>query len=388
MLDKWQTFSQQVQDIMIRELPEKNVEHPALGLSLHKPNGDVAHLQLMPFQSKLYAADAKPYFDSVKSISELLAAYRSARATLPFEESLFAPQHLSAHAVNYVDAIMNQAAAKVGDSAAQLIGQWVAHLDIYTAVKAVESLLNSRADRALLHIAAQHHWQVHFDHLAIRCGSQAQKSAETVAAMLRQQHGYHAPQIESEAYYVFDDGWNAYPLYKMLENGQVLRLFIDQSDANTPTQIIQHWNYIYGFTAHHLGLRVTKLVNGARVAVTLKELIPLFNQHGVDVLTPTGLYTYGLLEQVFCKPEQETQLPDELLQRVEKHSPDLKQIVKNAKLLEVVSRRELPEASKPDYFALYGLRYDSANPLHSAVVYQYFLPAQAAHVIRTSVQTA
>ena len=160
--------------------------------------------------------------------------------------------------------------------------------------------------------------------------------------MLRQHHGYHAPDIESEAYYVFADGWNAYPLYKILDNGQVLRLFIDQSDADAPAQIIRHWNYIYGFTAHHLGLRATALRNGERVAVSLTEIIPAMQQHGVDVLTPTGLYTHGLLEQVFCKPEQAGDLPADLLQGVQAVDEALVKVVKNAKLLEIVSRRELP----------------------------------------------
>jgi len=386
MLDKWQTFSQQVQQAMVAELPQ--ADHPALGLSLQKPNGEVAQLQLMPFKSKVYAASAKPYFENVNSIDALIKSYHAARGSLPFEEALFSPQHLSQHASQYIAHLLDVAAEKHGDQAATILAQWVSQLDIYTAVKAVESLLNSRADMALLYIASERNWQVHFDHLAIRCGSQAQKAAETVAAMLCQHHGYHAPQIESEAYYVFADGWNAYPLYKMLDNGQVLRLFIDQSDAQSAAQIIQHWNYIYGFTAHHLGLRVTKLENGRRVAIALNEIIPLIQQRGVDVLTPTGLYTHGLLEQVFTKPEQETQLPETLLQAVEKVNPELKQIVKNAKLLEIVSRRELPETLKAAFFDLYGLQYHPENPLHSAVVYQYFLPAQAAHVIRTSVQTA
>jgi len=387
MLDKWQTFSQQVQRALIHELTDLDVDHPANGLSLPKPNGEVAQLQLMPFQSKVYAADAKPYFESVNTLSELIAAYQEARAAMPFEESLFSSQHLSAHAKHYVERLLMLAESRHSDRSARLLAQWVAQLDVYTAVKAVESLLNSHADMVLLHVASEQQWQVHFDHLAIRCGNQGQQAAEKVAALLCQQHGYHAPQIESEAYYVFADGWNAYPLYKMLENGQVLRLFIDQSDANAPAQIIQHWNYIYGFTAHHLGLRVSKRVDGQRLAVSLDEIIPLVKQKAVEVLTPTGMYTHGLLEQVFCKPEHENELPTELLEAVAKVSPNLKHVVKNAKLLEIVSRRELPESLKADFFALYDLRYNADNPLHSAPVYQYFLPAQAAHVIRTSVQT-
>jgi len=34
------------------------------------------------------------------------------------------------------------------------------------------------------------------------------------------------------------------------------------------------------------------------------------------------------------------------------------------------------------------LKYDDNNPHHSAPLYQYFLPVQAAHVIKTSQQVA
>ena len=62
--------------------------------------------------------------------------------------------------------------------------------------------------------------------------------------------------------------------------------------------------------------------------------------------------------------------------------------LRNGKLLEVVSRKEMQPALAYRYFRLCGLRYDGADPLHSVPVYAYFLPAQAAHVIRTSVQVA
>ena len=61
-------------------------------------------------------------------------------------------------------------------------------------------------------------------------------------------------------------------------------------------------------------------------------------------------------------------------------------MVQNAKLLELVSRAEVSAPLAEHYFKLYGLRYDAGNPLHSVPAYQYFLPAQAAHVINTSVQ--
>jgi hypothetical protein len=55
--------------------------------------------------------------------------------------------------------------------------------------------------------------------------------------------------------------------------------------------------------------------------------------------------------------------------------------------LEIVSRKEMPAAMAKVFFALYGLQFDINNHLHSAPIYQYFLPAQAAHVIKTSTQT-
>ena len=66
---------------------------------------------------------------------------------------------------------------------------------------------------------------------------------------------------------------------------------------------------------------------------------------------------------------------------------ELATAIENGKLLELLSRREVSSALAAQYYALYGLRYDRNNPLHSVPAYQYFLPAQAAHVIRTSVQT-
>jgi hypothetical protein len=267
-----------------------------------------------------------------------------------------------------------------------MVGKWLAGLDVYTAVKSVESLLNSRADVALLEVAQQCNWNVHFDHLAIRCGSKASGDAERVVDMLKEHHGYVSTHFPEEAFYQFPDGWNAYPLYKVLENGQVLRVFVDQSDADNKTQIIQHWNHVYGYTAHHLAMRATLVEGGQRRAVSLQEVMDALGKRGIGIMTPTGEYTSGLLLQVFTKPEKNTAIPPALKQSVAQHSADLAVMIENGKLLELVSRREMSTNNARKLFALYGLKYDVNNPLHSAPLYQYFLPAQAAHVIRTSVQ--
>ena len=252
----------------------------------------------------------------------------------------------------------------------------------------MESLLNSKADIALLELASTQRWTIHFDHLAIRCGHAGRRDAEHVVELLRTEHEYAPTQVAGEDYYQFSDGWNAYPLYKILDNGQVLRLFIDQSDAQHTTQIIRHWNRVYGYTAHHMGLRATLTQNGVRRAVTLSELTAALAQQNIAALTPTGDYTEGLLLQVFTKPERNADIPTDLKDALRALDPELERAVQNAKLLELVSRDEVSPALAQRYFALYGLQYDATNPLHSVPAYQYFLPAQAAHVINTSVQTS
>ncbi|MEN8259961.1 MAG: hypothetical protein ABFS02_05135 [Pseudomonadota bacterium] len=194
--------------------------------------------------------------------------------------------------------------------------------------------------------------------------------------------------MPGEDFYQFDDGWNAYVLYKMLENGQTLRLFIDQSDPDNKTQIIQHWNNVYGYTAHHLGIRATHQINGGRAAVPLDTLVRALADQGVTAMTPTGEYTGGLLLQVFTRPERNRDIPDHILAKLRSCGTDLEATIENGKLLELLSRRELSDDLKDRFFELYGLTYEADNPHHSAPVYTYFLPAQAAHVIRTSIEVA
>ena len=98
------------------------------------------------------------------------------------------------------------------------------------------------------------------------------------------------------------------------------------------------------------------------------------------------MYTLGMLQQVFTNPEKNRQIPHELKTEIAAFGEDLPETIENAKLLEIVSRKEMPLDLAIEFFTLYGLKFDVNNPLHSAPVYQYFLPAQAAHVIKTSTQ--
>ncbi len=362
-------------------------QHPQRVL-IKKTADEFASFDFTPVVMQPEAVSARRFFSGVDSITDLLHAYREARDSAVFEQDLDAAmERVHPYASYFLDHLFTTATQHYSDQDARLIADWVAELDCYVAVKAVESLFNSKADLKLLSIAGAHHWQVHFDHLAIRCGTQKHQDAERVVDMLIHEHQYTVPQLADEACYRFSDGWNAYVLFKILQNGQVLRLFIDQSDADDDRQIIQHWNRVYGYTAHHLAIRATTLIDGTRTAVPLTQVIDRLAETGVESLAPTGLYTCGLLEQVFTRPEQNTGIPVELKKEIAACNPALNKVIENGKLLEIVSRTEIDETLKPAWFGLYGLDYDAQNPLHSAPLYPYFLPAQAAHVIHTSVQT-
>ena len=356
-------------------------------LHVQGKQSQVFSLDMTPFSACPAEVTALPYFDGVGSVSELLSAYQRAKHSLPFEADLpKATANLSDYADKFMDTMLARASATLTDQQAKLIAGWVKHLDIYCAVKAAESFFYSHADLKLLEIAPVYGWDVVFDHMAIRCGSQKNKDAERVSELLKEQHGYVSTQFSKEAYYQFSDGWNAYPVYKILNNGQVLRIFVDQSDANAPAQIIQHWNRVYGYTAHHLGIRATMLKNGRREAVPLDNVMRALEKEGIKILTPTGHYTQGLLLQVFTQPEKNFDIPKQLKEEITAQGSQLEKTIENAKLLELVSRRELNPEKAREYYELYGLKYDVKNPHHSAPVYQYFLPAQAAHVIKTSQQ--
>ncbi len=353
------------------------------------PGGSSANMDLTPFAINVRQADAKLFFDRVKNTEQLLKAYTLARQARIFEEDLpYAYDFVSDYAGEFLADIFRQAKSSIADEDAIRIARLVSNLDIYTAVKAVESLFNSKADLVLLKIAENEGWTLNFDHLAIRCGCSERGDAERVVNNLHTHHGYDFCQLDRENYFQFDDGWDAYVMYKILENGQQLRLFIDQSSDANSNQIIQHWNYVYGYTAHHLALRATRLVNAERHEVPLSELISVIEKNGISVLKATGQYTSGLLEQVFTRPELNKGIPGVVRQHLGHFDDSLQTAIENGKLLELVSRREMPTALKPDYFALYGIEYDQNNPLHTAPVYPYFLPVQAAHVIQTSVEVA
>lgn len=358
-------------------------------LAARKQNGELVTLDLTPFAATPQPVDAAPFFERVKTIGELIVAYRHARNALRFEDDLpDARRYVHGYAYEFLAGLLNHAENTYSDAQAKRVAAWVKNLDIYVAVKAVESLLNSKADLALLELAEINNWTVHFDHLAVRCGHAGRGDAERVAQLLRAEHGYVATHVTGEDFYQFTDGWNAYPLYKILSNGQVLRLFIDQSDADFPTQIIQHWNRVYGYTAHHMGLRATTGLGAARRAVTLEEMSNALARANIASLTPTGDYTQGLLLQVFTKPERNARVPDDIKAELRAIQKGLEITVENAKLLELVSRQEVPAELARQYYALYGLNYAPDDPIHSVPAYQYFLPAQAAHVIKTSIESS
>lgn len=353
-------------------------------LQASRSKEEMATLDLTPFIATASDVSAHKFFSKVADATSFIAAYHAARSSTVFEADLPSISNkVSPFAQQFLDNILADVKLLTTQQIL-IISSWVKNLDVYCAVKAVESLLNSKADMALLEIAHQYGWSVHFDHLAIRCGSKTNRDAEQVAELLINEHGYVASQVKEEAYYQFPDGWNAYPVYKILCNGQVLRLFIDQSDDGHPTQIIQHWNKVYGFTAHHLAMRATMLRDNLRIAVPLNDIMQALQKHGINIMTPTGQYTSGLLLQVFTSPERNTEVPQAIKEELAQCGKNLETIIENGKLLELVSRKEVNLVFAERLFALYGLKFDPLNPLHSAPIYQYFLPAQAQHVIKSS----
>ena len=382
-------------DLLAKQLAEylKSTENLSLvenreqKIQITKPNNDIAVLDLTPFAAQAMEPDAGIYFTAVNNVVELEQAYNETIKHHTFETQLpDAMREVSDYAQRFITELFVNARQSINDTQAQCIAGFVKHLDAYAAVKCVESLLYSKADLKLLEIATEQGWHVHFDHMAIRCGTQTRSDAERVAQLLTTEHGYVASQVAGEDFYQFPDGWNAYPLYKILSNGYMLRLFIDQSDGSNHKQIIQHWNRVYGYTAHHLGISAISEIDGEKRSIPLSEIIEALASHGVQAMEPTGMYTRGLLQQVFTKPEKNRGIPQELKTQIAKVDEGLAATIENAKLLEIVSRKEMPTAMAKDLFALYGLQFEADNPLHSAPIYQYFLPAQAAHVIKTSTQ--
>lgn len=359
-----------------------HADNPTALLSLREDKHPI-QLDLTPVAAQSQTADAASFFSNIATMDDLLQAYRAAKATCTPEPDA----QVHPYAARYLEERLQSARHSYCDADAVRIAQWVNVLDHYAAVKSVESLLDCHSNLALFELAEQKGWQVRFDHLAIRCGSAQHQHAETMIESLQDHHGYVAPQIASQQYYLFDDGWNAYLLYKMLDNGQVIRLFIDQSNADAPLQIIQHWNRSYGFNPHHLALRVTRSVDDQCQAVPLMEVIEALTAVNVPALTPTGFYTHGLLEQVFLKPHRNTTIPKTLKTELGNIDASLTRTIENGKLIELVSRRELPTPLAEQLFSLYSIKSSAENMPLSAPIYPYFLPAQAAHVILTSVET-
>ncbi len=359
---------------------------------IKKSDAEIATLEMTPIMASPSDDSVDNLFESVETIDQIIEVYRHLRSEYVFEENIpKAMEHIHPYANYFIDRIFSLAKSNLTNEEARLIVNWVKNLDAYTCVKAIESLFYSKADLRLLAIAKQMQWQIHFDHLAIRCGNQSNRDAERIVEFLKSEHGYIAPQTLDQDYYEFSDGWNAYVLFKILTNGQCLLLFVDQSDERNPQQVIQHWNRVYGYTPHHLAIRLTKMIkeqpSEPRSAIPLSTLGSAIENEKIEVLQATGLYTKQMLEQVFTRPEQNKEIPADLVKEISDHAAPLAKIMENGKLLEIVSRKELPEQFKKHWFSLYGLEYESDNPLHSAPIYSYFLPAQAAHVIRTSIQT-
>jgi len=357
-------------------------------LLAERPDGGRVAMNLQPPDLRPQPVSAANCFRGVEGVKGLLDAYRLALTIAPplERDDREAMGRVDRYAERLRERILERAERELDDREARRIARWLGRLDLYVAIKACESLLNSRDDRALLGIAARRGWTLHLDHLAIRCGSEERGDARRVTRLLCAHHGYQSPQVESERVYRFDDGWDACALYKLLDNGQLIRLFIDESSSGWPSQIIQHWNRVYGYSAHHLALRATRDGAGVPQAVALQELIAALTRAGVATLTPTGGYTSGLLEQCFTRPAPTPRLPPHLVAEFEGLDPQLAGQVSNGKLIELVARREMPPGLAAELYHHYGLRYDPADPHHSAPAYAYFLPAQAAHVIRTSIE--
>jgi len=354
-----------------------------------RPDALTVSMDLTPVKLLPKPVTAQQYFGQVDGTADLLNAYTQASNALPLEwDDQEAMQPVDSFAMEFRNRLLLHAETELQNAEARDIAKWLSKVDIYAAVKAFEALINNPNDRALLLVAQKHDWTVHLDHLAIRCGSEEQDAAKRIVKMLVEHHGYTPAQVATEACYRFYDGWDAYPLYKLLDNGRIIRLFVDESSRQNPVQIIQHWNRVYGFTAHHLAMRAFKTEDNGKQAVPLSKVMEALNRDGVETMTPTGSYTSGLLEQVFTKPTHTPDVPALIRSELANISPELPHQVENGKLIELVSRREIPPARAEEMFDLYELSYQSDNPDHSATTYQYFLPAQAAHVIQTSVQTA
>jgi len=219
-------------------------------LLLPVQSGGTIRLDLTPPRLHVHGGDASRYLDGVACIDDLIDAYRRIRRDYIFEDSNGIGD-ASAYAERFLENLLERATWTFTGDDARRIAAWTARLDPYCAAKSIESLLNRAADRALLGIAELRGWTVHFDHLAIRCGGAEKGHAQAVVRMLTTHHCYEEAGVTGEDHFRFPESWSEMPVYKLLENGTLLRLFPDQSDTGHARQIIRHWNRVYGFTAQH-----------------------------------------------------------------------------------------------------------------------------------------
>jgi len=333
-----------------------------------------ASYDLTPIDLPMEVADARTHFQQITSLEDLISEYWAVRQNNSFEHDIpAAMDNIHPWADEFLETLMVSASNRFSDEDACLIAQFVSTLDIYAAVKTIESLLNDPQDMLLLQIAKEENWQVHLDHITIRCGNQQYEDAERIFNFLMKHHHYYPPQHIEEAYLVSDNGWNAYPLYKIMENGQFIRIFIDQADSEHQQQAIQHWNHAYGYTAHHIGLRLTTQSENGRKSLTLPEILNQLQKY--KITTSDSLLTHpNLMQQALIRPHKNNQLPKDILQGAARINTDLPSILEQGKFIALVSRIELPDTLKEKWFKLYQIGYDFTNPLHSAPAFNLFSP--------------
>ena len=148
---EFEQFSRNVAKELIVNEKFTTISDQPDALQIQKDDQEVANIDLTPFIAKPQPATASKYFASVESVSHLLSAYEAAKSDYEFENDLDdASAHVSVYAGEFLQSIFHRAKQVITDQQASLIGSWLTNLDVYTAVKSVESLLNSKADIALL----------------------------------------------------------------------------------------------------------------------------------------------------------------------------------------------------------------------------------------------
>jgi len=379
----------EIVDWLLSQHPDftRDTSNPArLNVPLQLPDTQQtsASYNLTPVDVPMEVADASS-FQQVKTIDELISQYWSVRNDNPFEHDIpGAMDNIHPWADEFLEQLMANAASQFDDQDAQLIAQLASTLDIYTAIKTIESLLNDPQDITLLKLAKQNNWQAHLDHIVIRCGNQKHEDGERLFNFLMKYHHYYPPQHIEDAYLLSNQGWNAYPLYKVMVNGQMIRIFIDQSDSEHKQHAIQHWNHSYGYTPHHIGLRFTTKKSNSRIAVPLPAIINELQKQSILVFNPAKLTTTDLLQNVLIKPHKLNHLPDDIMHGLAEKESELTAALTHGKLIGLVSRLELPENLKQKWFRLYQIAYDSTNPIHSVPAFNLFSPVDSSNQLNLS----